>query len=141
MTMNCANCTSDNTQTIKAILASGTTFSSGTVSGTFVGTSAGVVTGTAHHQSLTALASRFSRPQKPSKMEIIGGGVLTLAFSPFLGAGVPWVILPLAVGAWWLWEAKKYREKSREYQENYPKWKQLHDHGIYCHRCGSVSVS
>ena len=32
-------------------------------------------------------------------------------------------------------------KKSAIYKEQHPKWKALHDHGFFCHRCGHTFLN
>lgn len=136
MSIQCPHCSSEHVQSIKAIRQSGTSYSSGSMSG--VGLSAdggGVFTGSGSSINQTALAARFAPPAKPKKLEIIAGGVLSAACSPFLLSKSPLMILSLGMLAWWAWEIRAYRQRDQKYKEQYPHWKELHDHGFYCHRC------
>ena len=139
MTIQCPKCGSDQVQSVRAILHSGTTFTTGSVSGVGVGTNgAGTFAGTGSSTSQTTLAARFSPPKKPSKLEVIGGTVLGLATSPFLFSGSPLAFLSLAILAWLAWEVRAYMKRDKKYKNEYPMWKNLHDHGFYCHRCAST---
>ncbi|QBP73855.1 hypothetical protein E2K99_01995 [Herbaspirillum huttiense] len=143
MGIQCPKCSGENVQAIRAILQSGTTFSSGTVTGIGVGDGSGVFVGTTSGTSQTTLASRFSAPKKPSKLEVIGTGVMALASSPWLAANGPdvmWRYMNLAFWAVFAWFVWSYRKKSADYKEKYPKWKALHDNGYYCHRCGTAYI-
>jgi hypothetical protein len=83
-------------QSIKAILQSGTTYSTGSVIGVDAGTDgAGVFSGNSSNTSQTALAARFSQPRKPKKLEMIGGTVMALATSSWLFSKGPLVFLQL----------------------------------------------
>lgn len=140
MEMKCPKCGGQHVQAVRVILQSGTTFSNGSVTGVGLGDGAGVFAGTTSGINQTTLAARFSPPKKPSKVEMIGAGVMALASSPWLAASGPdamWRYLNLALWATFAWFVWSYRKKSAVYKERYPNWKAMHDNGFYCHRCGT----
>lgn len=142
MGIQCAQCGSHHVQSIKAILQSGTTYSTGSVIGVGAGTDgAGVFSGSSSNTSQTALAARFSPPKKPKKLEMIAGTVMALATSPWLFSKGPLAFFNLAILAWLAWEIHVFMKRNKRYQEDYPKWKALHDNGFFCHRCGTTFAS
>ena len=142
MGIQCPKCGGDHVQSIKAILQSGTTYSTGSVIGVGAGTDgAGVFSGSSSNTSQTALAARFSQPKKPKKVEMIAGAVMALATSPWLFSKSPLVFFNLAILAWLAWEIHIFMKRNKRYQEDYPKWKALHDNGFFCHRCGETFAS
>lgn len=144
MGMQCPKCGSEHVQAVRVILQAGTTFSNGSMTGIGVGSGAGVFTATTSGMNQTTLAARFSPPKKPSRLEVIGTGVLALASSPWLGASGPdvaWRYLNLALWATFAFFVWIYRRKAAEYKDTYPKWKAMHDNGFYCHRCGTSYIA
>ena len=142
MAIQCPKCGSDQVQSIRAILQSGTTYTTGAINGMGLGTAgAGVFTGTSTSTSQTTLAARFSPPKKPRKLEIIAGGVLSLAVSPWIFSKSPLVAISLGLIAWWAWDIYAYMKRDKKYKEEYPIWKNLHEHGFYCHRCANVFLA
>lgn len=136
MGIQCPRCGSDHTQAIRAVIQSGTTYSTGSVVGVGLSTDgAGTFTGTSAGTSQTALAARFSQPKKPKKLEMIAGGVLALAATPWLFSKSPLMAISLGLLAWWAWEVRAYMKRNKRYQEDYPTWKKMYDHGFYCHSC------
>ena len=105
MAITCPKCGSDHTQAIRAVLQSGTTYSTGSINGMGLGTSgAGVFSGTSSSTSQTTLAARFAPPKKPKKLEMIAGGVLALAATPWLFSKSPLMVISLGLLLWWAWE-------------------------------------
>ncbi len=111
MGIQCPKCGSDHVQSVRVILDSGTSLSSGTVTGVGVGSGATGYVGTMNGVSQTSLAQRFSPPRKPAL----------------------WAVFAHAV-----WS---YRKKSAVYKVEFPKWKALYDSGFFCHRCGHTFLS
>ncbi len=138
MATTCPKCGSDHTQAIRAVLQSGTTYSTGAVNGMGLGTGgAGVFSGTSSNTSQTHLAARFAEPKKPKKLEMIAGAVMSLATSPWLFSKEPLAFITLGIMAWWAWEIRAYMKRNKEYQERFPVWKTFNDRGYLCHGCGS----
>ncbi|MHA6851680.1 hypothetical protein [Ralstonia pseudosolanacearum] len=136
MGIQCPKCSSDNVQSIRAVLQSGTTYSTGSIVGVGVGTDgAGTFGGSTASTSQTSLAARFSPPKKPKKLEIISGAVMSLATSPWLFSKTPLMAITIGIILWWVWEILAYKKRDKKYKEEYPIWKNMHDHGYYCHRC------
>ncbi|WP_413458991.1 hypothetical protein [Herbaspirillum huttiense] len=139
MAIQCPKCGSDQVQSVKAILQSGTTYSTGSVSGVGLGTDgAGVFTGSSSSTSQTTLAARFSPPKKPKKLEIIAGAVMSLATSAWLFSKSPLMAISIGIILWWAWEIRAYKKRDKKYKDEYPVWKNMHDHGFYCHRCANA---
>lgn len=144
MGIQCPKCGSDHVQAVRVILQSGTTFSSGTVTGIGVGSDAMGYVGTTSGISKTNLAARFSPPIKPALWPVFAQGGLALATSPWLAASGPdvgWRFMSLALWAVFAHAVWGYRKKSAKYKDEYPNWKALHDGGYYCHRCGNTYIS
>ncbi len=139
MSIQCPKCGSDHIQSIRAVLQSGTTYSTGSVVGVGVGTNgAGTFGGTTSNTSQTTLAARFSPPKKPKKLEIIAGAIMSLATSPWLFSKSPLMAITIGIILWWLWEIRAYKKRDKIYKEQYPIWKNMQDYGYYCHRCGNA---
>ncbi|WP_162175019.1 hypothetical protein [Paraburkholderia mimosarum] len=137
MATKCPKCGSDHTQAIRAVLQAGTTYSTGSINGMGLGTDgAGVFTGTSSSMSQTTLAARFAPPKKPKKLEMIAGGVLALASTPWLFSKSPLMAISLGLLAWWAWEIRAYMKRNKEYQERFPVWKTFNDRGYLCNQCG-----
>jgi ribosomal protein S27AE len=144
MGMQCPKCGGDHVQAVRAILQSGTSFSSGIVSGVGAGSGGGMFVGTTSGTSQTTLAARFSPPKKPTRGLMIFMGIVALATSPWLQANGPDVGFKYANMAIWLLLAYfvwSYRKESAVYKKQYPVWKAMHDDGFYCHRCGHAYIS
>lgn len=138
MGIQCPKCGSDHVQSIKAVLQSGTIYSTGSMTGVGLGTDgAGVFAGSGS-TSQTTLAARFSPPKKPKKLEIITDGILSLATSPWLFSKSPLMAVSIGVIVWWAWEVRAYIKRCKKYRMDYPVWKNMHDHGFCCHRCTNV---
>lgn len=141
MSIQCPKCGGEHVQAVKVILQTGTSFSSGTMSGVGVGTDSGIYVGTTSGTSTTHLAARFKEPRKPSKLEVIGTGVMALVSTPWLAATGPDVgfrYLNLALWAIFVWFVISYRKRLARYNDEYPRWKVLYDRGFFCHKCGNV---
>lgn len=139
MTIQCPKCGGTHTQGIRAVLQSGTTYSTGAVNGMGLGTDgAGVFAGTTSNTSQTHLAARFAEPKKPKKLEIIAGAVMSLATSPWLFSKEPLAFITLGIMAWWAWEIRAYMKRSKVYKKSYPIWKNMQDYGYYCHTCANA---
>ena len=144
MALHCPQCSSEQVQAVRVILASGTSFNSSTVTGVAVGNGGGAFVGTAGGTSQTTLAARFKEPVKPALWAVIALGLLPLATSPWLAASGPdaaWRYMNLAFWAVFAHAVWSYRKKSAIYKEQHPKWKALHDHGFFCHRCGHTFLN
>ncbi|MFT4242173.1 MAG: hypothetical protein QM569_07805 [Acidovorax sp.] len=145
MALHCPQCDSENVQAVRVILDSGTSFNSGTVTGVAVGSNGGgTFVGTSGSTSQTTLAARFSPPVKPALWAVIALGLLPLVTSPWLAASGPdaaWRYMNLALWAVFAHAVWSYRRKSAAYKEHLPKWKALHDHGFFCHRCGHTFMT
>ena len=89
MGIQCPKCGSDHVQSVRVILDSGTSLSSGTVTGVGVGSGATGYVGTVNGVSKTNLAHRFSPPKKPALWAVFALGVLPLVSSPWLAASGP----------------------------------------------------
>lgn len=139
MAIICPKCGGTHTQSIKAITQAGTTYSTGSMSGVGLGTDgAAVFTGSSSNTSQTALAARFAPPKKPKKLESIAGGILALATTPWLFSKTPLMVIPLGLLAWWAWEVRAFMKRNKQYQEEYPIWKNMQAHGFYCHSCANA---
>jgi len=139
MAIKCPKCSSEKTQSVRAILQSGTTYSTGSMTGMGLGTDgAGVFSGSSSSTSQTHLAARFAPPKKPKKLEIIAGGILSLASSPWLFSGTPLMAISIGLIALWAWELRSYSKKNKKYQQEYPIWQSLHSNGFYCHTCANA---
>ncbi len=131
-------CGSEHVQSIKAVLQSRTVYNTGSINGIGLGTSgAGVFAGNSISTSQTMLPARFAPPKKPSKIEIIAGGVLALAASPWLFSKSPLMFISLGLLAWWAWEACSFTKKNKQYQKDYPVWKAFYNNAYLCHHCGN----
>ncbi len=138
MAIVCPKCGSTHTQAIRAARQAGTTYTTGSINGMGLGTGgADVLTGTSSNTSQTELAVRFSPPQKPKKLEMIAGGIFSLATSPWLFSKQPLTIISLGMLAWWAWEIRVYQKRNKEYQERLPVWKTFNDRGYFCNGCAS----
>jgi hypothetical protein len=139
MGLKCPNCGSDHTQAVSAVVQSGTSFSSGIVTGIGIGTGGvGAGVGTTTSISKTNLAARFSAPDKPTKIPTIILGLAAFGSTPWLQATgsdvgfryasmVVWLIFLLIVAKDWKgW--KTYNEYKRI-------WEPLYSKGFYCHSC------
>lgn len=139
MGTQCPNCGGNHTQAIRAVIQAGTTYSNGSVVGVGVGTSgAGTFAGSSSTTSQTTLAARFSEPKKPKKLEMIAGGIMSVATSPWLFSKTPLAFITIGLVAWWAWETRAYLKRSKRYAEHYPVWKNMYDYGYYCHACGNA---
>ncbi len=144
MGIQCPKCGSDHVQSVRVILDSGTSLSSGTVTGVGVGSGATGYVGTVNGVSKTNLAHRFSPPKKPALWAVFALGVLPLVSSPWLAASGPDVAfryMNLALWAVFAHAVWSYRKKSAVYKVEFPKWKALYDSGFFCHRCGHTFLS
>jgi predicted nucleic-acid-binding Zn-ribbon protein len=144
MAIQCPKCGGEHVQAVKVILQSGTSFSSGTMTGLGVGTEGvGTYVGTSSGTSQTTLAARFSAPKKPALWAEIAIGLIALATSPWLAAHGPdagFRYASLAVWAFFAYSFWGYRKKSAAYKVYYPKWKAMYDSGFFCHKCGNTFV-
>lgn len=142
MGIQCPKCGSEHVQAVKVILQTGTTHSSGSVTGVGGGTDGGgAFVGISYGSSQTTLASRFSTPRKPALWAEIAIGLIALATSPWLAAHGPdagFRYASLAVWAFFAYSFWGYRKKSAAYKDQYPKWKALYDSGFFCHKCGNA---
>jgi predicted RNA-binding Zn-ribbon protein involved in translation (DUF1610 family) len=140
----CPKCGGEHVQAVKVIVQTGTTYSSGTVSGVAVGTDgAGTFVGTSNGSSQTTLASRFNMPRKPALWPEIAIGLITLATSPWLAAHGPdagFRYMSLAVWAFFAYSFLGYRKKLAAYKDYYPKWKAMYDSGFFCNKCGNTYI-
>lgn len=158
MAIQCPKCDSDNVQSVKAILEGGTTRSTGHYSGYVAGAGTsgtvggGYASGTTYNTSRTDLASRFSPPEEPLalwKVIIMGLFIIPLGLIGFLlGAdafsghypqygymGYLFGFFMLLLFSWAVFTRVKMKKK---YQEFYPGWKKMYEHGYYCHRCAAT---
>lgn len=142
MAIKCPKCGSEHTQSIRTVVQAGTTFSNGSVSGIGLGTDgAGVFAGTTSSTSQTMLAARFGQPKKPKKLEIIMGGVFSLATSPWLFSKQALMIIPLGMMAWWAWEIHAYKKRYKQYVRDYAVWNANNHGGYLCHTCGTSFIA
>jgi len=142
MGMQCPKCGSDHVQAIRTVLQSGTTYSTGSFNGVGLGTDgSGVFSGSSNGTSQTHLAARFNPPKKPKKLEMIAGGVLTLATTPWLFSKSLLMAISLGLLAWWAWEVRTYMKRHKEYVRDYAVWNAYNHGGYLCHRCGTSYIS
>jgi len=139
MGTQCPKCGGHHTQAISAVVQSGTTQSTGSMTGIGVGTdSVGTFVGMSNSTSQTILASRFAAPKKPKKLEMIAGSVLVLATSPWLFSKTPLAFISLGLAAWLAWEIFVFRKRNKEYQARLPDWQWMYKSCSYCHSCTNV---
>jgi hypothetical protein len=144
MKIQCPKCGGEHVQSVRVVVQSGTTHTTGVFTGVGVGTD-GVGGGVGYSSSVgkTSLASKFSPPDKPTKLPTIILGLAALGSTPWLQAHgddvgfryasmVVWTIFALIV-----WKDVRDWKKYKEY---FGIWQPLYNKGFHCNSCGASFI-
>ncbi|WP_156970657.1 hypothetical protein [Andreprevotia chitinilytica] len=144
MAVQCPKCGGNHTQAIRVVVQSGTSMSSGVVTGVGIGTGGvGVGLGTTTSISKTSLAAKFSQPDKPTIAPTVVLGLAALGSTPWLQAHGPDVGFRYAsIGVWliFLFILRRDFKQWKEYREYHKIWEPLYTKGFHCNECGFAFI-